>query len=75
MARERTSRLFPIAVSPSVAADMLGVDLKVITRAVKAGELPLYQHGRTQRIPVLSIVFWIEMYWIKVGGSHAARKK
>ena len=74
MARERNSRLFPIAVCPSVAADMLGVDLKVITRAVKSGELPMYQHGRTQRIPVMALTTWMQDYWILIGGFHARKR-
>ena len=56
MARARP--LFPIALSPQGVADAIGVDLKVITAAMKSAELACYQRGRKQCIPVMAVVTW-----------------
>jgi len=60
--RARASKLFPIALSPQGVADCLDVPLEIVTKAIRSGELPCYARGRMRRIPVLSVVAWIENF-------------
>lgn len=66
--RERRNALFPVAISPARAAEALDVHRKMITAAIKSGELPVYCHGLKRRILIEDLVAWIRHTWRKDNG-------
>ncbi len=60
--RQRKARLFPVALSPSAAAESMKLPLRVIREAIySTGELEAYIVGNNRvRIPVESLVRWLK---------------
>ena len=63
MARIRTFKLFPIALSPASLAAALDVDRRKIDAAIRVEGLPVYQNGAQRRILVEDAVDWIRRTW------------
>lgn len=63
MGRARVSRLFPVAVSPSMAAELTKLPLRVIREAIysEATLEARVVNGRV-RIPVPSIIEWLKTF-------------
>ena len=59
--RQRKARLFPVALSPSAAAESMKLPLRVIREAIySTGELEAYIVNNRVRIPVESLVRWLK---------------
>ena len=66
MPRERRTTLFPIAVSPAMAADALGIRAEQIQDAITRGELHCYVKGVRKRVLIADLVEWVRNYWKEV---------
>ena len=64
--RERKSRLWPIAMSPSKAADALGIRPEQVQAAIFCGALPCYKIGVKRRVLVRDLYHWIRRNWRRV---------
>jgi excisionase family DNA binding protein len=63
MPRVRTSRLFPVAVSPAQAADALGVRAEEVRDLIESAGIPLYQIGMRRRVLIEDLVRAIRRHW------------
>jgi hypothetical protein len=63
MGRARVSKLFPVAVSISMAAELTKLPVRLVREAIyKTGELEARIVGNRVRIPVESIVAWLRTF-------------
>ncbi len=63
MGRARVSRLFPLAVSPSMAAELTKLPLRVIREAVySTATLEARMVNGRVRIPVEAIIAWLSTF-------------
>lgn len=59
MPRKRVRRLWPIVLTPTELAEAMGCPLRMIERAIKAGELRAYKEKTNRRgILVADAVEW-----------------
>src|SRR5438552_2930831 len=63
--RARKTRLFPVAVSPAMLADVLNVRAQEIQDYIAAG-LPCYSVGIRKRILVEDAVRFVRRHWKRV---------
>lgn len=63
MARQRKTRLLPWALSPSAAAESLGIPLRLIREAIyKTGMLEAYLINNRVRVPVDCLLAWVKSH-------------
>ena len=62
MGRARVSRLFPVAVSISMASELTKLPVRVVRDAAYNGALEARAIGNRVRIPVESIVAWLRTF-------------
>lgn len=55
--------IFPTALSASALARSLGVRPAKVHAAVRAGELPVYVHGKARRILIEDAIRWVRETW------------
>jgi excisionase family DNA binding protein len=60
---KRDRPLYPIAVSPTMAAHVLGIHKDKIYSAINDGELSIYTLGAQRRVLIADIVDWIRATW------------
>jgi hypothetical protein len=68
MAYQKLTRLWPVAMSKSDVARIIGCSKKVVERAVRDLQLPLYvppTGPRTPRILTEDVVRWIRDKWLR----------
>jgi hypothetical protein len=53
---DESARLFPVAVSPAEAADVLGVRAEQIQEAIRAGDLSVYRLSVKKRVLIEDLV-------------------
>ena len=71
MPHHRKVPLWPVAVAPARASEIIGVHRKVIARATADGSLRVYEHGKARRILVCDLVDWVKSTWRLVGSRYA----
>jgi excisionase family DNA binding protein len=64
IAMPRTSKtpLFPVAISPARAGEVLGVRLEKVHDAIREGALPCYQLGAKRRVLIADLVEWVRTW-------------
>ncbi len=58
----KPARLFPVALSPTQAAECMGLRRDQIADAIRSGDLPCYRLGVKRRILVESLVAWVKTW-------------
>jgi hypothetical protein len=64
--RIRKNTLHPVAVAPTMAAEVMGVRRKEIFDAVRAGLIPVYRIGIRRRILVVDLISWARDTWLRL---------
>jgi hypothetical protein len=65
MPRARTKKIFPLALSPAMTADALGIRADEIAAAILSGDLPIYRVGTRRRIFVRDALRWARRNWTR----------
>jgi excisionase family DNA binding protein len=64
-----------VLITPAEAAEVLGISVRTVYRAIRRGDFPVVRVGRCPRIPLIALNRWVESQLAEFGRSDEIRFK